>query len=846
MNRFVLLHCLFTITITNLYSQVSSSFDGVFQKNGLVWSGDTNSFIHEQNELRSSHPTLNSTFFVSTSSSQYAFAQWELDVRFTFNPSSANYVDFFILADSLKINQVKNGFFVRLGNTQDEISLFRLLNGVETKIIDGVNGLLNTSNNHFRLLIEKHQDSLVLKRKKPLDKNYYLEGFAISNLNILNPNIAIRIRQSTASFINRHYFDNLYAGPLIKDTIPPQLDSLIIVNPNVFRCVFNEECDSTSLVQFNHFKVFPLQKNPDSIQYINSKTIDLHFLSPLIFNSFYQLKIDGIQDVSSNKISSKFKDFILLKPDTPGLFDLLITELMVDPDPPLGLPNNEYVEISNVSGRFLDLKNCTISDPSTSITLPNMVLYPDSIIVLYNIPTLNNTSDDIQIINQERQLIYQVKYTDNWYKDNLKNKGGYSLEMIDYNQPCLKELNWRASLDPKGGTPGNLNSVKKDLFKDTIGVLVQRFEIEKDSLITFYYNKNFDSLSIGQFQMYINQTLIKHKILRFDDNTSELSISIDFVPDKTVEYEIILKGLRDCEGNIQNQKLKWQWISNAKRNDIIINEVLFNPYVGGKDFVELYNTTDFVFDLSKYFIADVDNNGMLNNYIRISNTQQFLKPGQFLILTEDTGLICNTYRCNNQNALKIQISKLVTLPDEQGKFVVVSLFDEIIDSLSYHKDWHTPLLRDQNGVSLEKLEKQTSTNHPLNWHSAASIVGFATPGYENSQKLGQIKSDNYFYLDSKTLSPDGDGFEDFLVLHYQLPNSDYALTINIYNTEGVLIKKTINNQTIGSEGFVTWEGIDYNQQKVPMGIYIIEVIAVSVQTNQIIKQKMSCVVAQRF
>ncbi|MDP2176468.1 MAG: lamin tail domain-containing protein [Bacteroidota bacterium] len=829
-----------------LFSQISSSFDGDFQKNGLIWQGDTNSFIHDNGELRTNHSTLNSTFFISTPSIKFDFNQWEIDVRIAFNPSSANYIDFFIMSDSQQINLAKNGFFVRMGNTQDEISLYRLQNGIETKVIDGVDGILNTSNNHYRLLIEQHQDSLVLKRKKITDKNYFTEGFFKNSQTVNNPFVALRIRQSTASFINRHYFDNLYAGPLIKDTISPKIDSLNILNSNTIRCVLNEACDSFSLMQLNNFIVVSRLQNPDFIQFVNSKTIELQFLTPFDFNTFYQLKILGIKDLNENEIQETILDFILFKPDTPKMFDILITELMIDPDPPVGLVNKEYVELTNVSGRFLDLKNCMISDLTSSKPLPPIIFYPDSILVLYDIPSLNNSADDIQLYNQLGNWIHRVSYTDKWYKDDVKRKGGYSLEMIDYNYPCLNEPNWKASIDAKGGTPGKINSVKSNLPQDTVGVIIQRFEIENDTIMSLYFNKSFDSLSINQFQIFINNLPINYKILKFDVKESVLVISVDFLADKTLEYTINIKGLRDCEGNIQNQIVNWQWISEAKRNDIIINEVLFNPKVGGKDFIEFYNTTKFAFDLSKYFIADVDNNGMLNNYFKISNSIQILKPGQFLVLTEDTNNICITYRCNNLKALKINMTKLISMPDDQGKVVLVSSLDQVIDSLSYHKDWHTPLLRDQNGVSLERLDKKTPTNQPLNWYSAASLAGFATPGYENSQKLGQIKSENYFYLDSKTLSPDGDGFEDFLILNYNLPSSDYALTMNIYNTEGVLIKKVVNNQTIGSDGFVTWDGTDYNQQKLPVGIYIIEIVAVSINSKQVIKQKISCVIAQRF
>jgi hypothetical protein len=832
--------------VSNANGQIRSDFEGNYQKDDLLWTGDTASFTHIQGELRSNHSIINSTFYISTKANYDSIAQWEIDVRLTFNPSSANYVDFFILADSNLLLQVKNGFFVRIGNTQDEISLYRLLNGFETKVIDGVDGLLNSSNNSFRLLIEKHQDSFVLKRKRPSELYYFTEGFYLSNLLVPNNYIGLRIRQSTASFVNRHFFDNLYSGPYIADTIAPLIDSLTPLNENELTCVFNEVCDSISMTQLSNYQLISESRFPDSIFYQNNKTVKLHFKSVIKFNTFYQLKVDSIKDLSNNFLSNIVKDFIFIKPDKPSLFDLLITELMVDPDPPVALPNKEYVEITNVSGRFLDLSACTIADPTSSKTLPSKVLFPDSILVLENIPSLNNAGDDIFLTNANGQLIHHVSYIDKWYKDNAKSKGGYSLEMIDYNQPCLTEINWSASNDMTGGTPGLLNSVKANLPKDTMGIRIISFRIENDSIIHLLFNKSFDTFSLNQLKILVNQMPIGYKTYRLSITSAELSLVLYFKPDKAILYSIEFNGLRDCEGVVQKEIIHWQWTSKAKRNDIIINEVLFNPYTGNKDFIEFYNQTDFAFDLSEYFVADIDNNGQLNNYHKLSTSTVVLNPHQYLLLTEDTINICTTYQCINAEALKLKISKLVAMPDDQGKFVLVGQFDEVIDSLSYHKNWHSPLLRDQNGVSLERLDKLANSNNPLNWHSAASKVGFATPGYGNSQKLGQTKSEKYFYLESKTISPDGDGFEDFLTLHYQLPVGDYNLSINIYTAEGVFIKKVINNQSIGIEGFITWDGTDYNQQKAPIGIYVMEIVAFSIKTKEVLREKLSCVVAQRF
>jgi hypothetical protein len=829
-----------------LKGQIQTGFEGNYLKDGIVWTGDTASFLHIDGELRSNHSVLNSTFFITTPSDTFSMSQWNLDVRLTFNPSSANYVDFFLMADSNHLGFARNGCFVRLGNTQDEISLYRLLNGVETKVIDGVDGLMNSSNNHFNLKIEKYGDSFVLKRKKPAENYYFTEGSFKFNLKLPKPSVGLRIRQSTISFVNRHFFDNLYVGKLIADTLAPKLDSLIAINEHELKCVFNEACDSNSLVKFNNYKVLGINRMPDSMVYLNFKSVKLVFKTALNVNTKYQLQLDSIKDFAENYVNKVVKDFFILRPDKPSLFDLLITELMPDPEPPVGLPNKEYVEITNVSGRFLDLSNCTISDPTASRNLPAMVLFPDSILVLESIPSLNNSGDDIVLKNADGQLIHQVAYTDKWYKDPAKSTGGYSLEMIDYNQPCLTEANWRACIDAKGGTPGKINSVKASLPRDTFGVRINSFNVLNDTILNFVFNKSFDTLSLNQMKIAINQSIVPLRVLSKNLAQTELAVAIDFSPDNTKTYQIEMSGLMDCEGTIQKEVFNWQWTSKAKRNDIIINEVLFNPYTGGKDFIEFYNQTDFAFDLSEYFVADVDNIGQLNNYYKLSTGTLVLKPHQFLLLTEDTNYVCMTYKCANPNALKLRIPKLITMPDDQGTFVLVSLLDEVIDSLSYHKNWHSPLLRDQNGVSIERLDKAANSNNPLNWHSAASTVGYATPGYENSQKLGQTISDKSFYLESKTLSPDGDGFEDFLILHYKLPLGDYTLTVNIYTSEGVFVKKIVNNQTIGIEGFTTWDGTDYNQQKAPVGIYILEIVALSVQNKEVLREKLSCVVAQRF
>lgn len=91
------------------------------------WAGDTSGFIVNASfQLQSNSTTVSSNFYLSTQNNLAKSVQWEFWLRISFNPSSANYVDAYLIASDsdLSLNSTK-GYFVRIGNTDDEISLYR-------------------------------------------------------------------------------------------------------------------------------------------------------------------------------------------------------------------------------------------------------------------------------------------------------------------------------------------------------------------------------------------------------------------------------------------------------------------------------------------------------------------------------------------------------------------------------------------------------------------------------------------------------------------------------------------------------------------------------------------------
>ena len=171
---------------------------------------------------------------------------------------------------------------------------------------------------------------------------------------------------------------------------------------------------------------------------------------------------------------------------------------------------------------------------------------------------------------------------------------------------------------------------------------------------------------------------------------------------------------------------------------------------------------------------------------------------------------------------------------------ILSLYqsNSLLDSVSYHEDQHFNLLNDYNGVSLERINYENNGYDPNNWHSASSSEGYATSGYQNSQYIQTPKTTHQFELNSSIISPDGDGFEDFLVLKYQMNNLGYILNGYIYNLAGFQVHHPFNNVLLSSDENLKWDGLDSNGIKLPIGNYILLIEAFN-ETGKIIKRKIA-------
>jgi len=289
-------------------------------------------------------------------------------------------------------------------------------------------------------------------------------------------------------------------------------------------------------------------------------------------------------------------------------------------------------------------------------------------------------------------------------------------------------------------------------------------------------------------------------------------------------YTITISGLEDCAGNtIENENTALFGLPEfPDSNDLIINEVLFNPETSGVDFVELYNRSQKVIDLKNIYMVrnDFSNQDSTITVTRVTTDGLQLVPGQYAALTENRDYILGRYETPNPKYV-FNVRGMPNYPDQSGVVIVMDTLLNEIDRLVYEEKWHSPLVDDKNGVSLERIRFERATQDQNNWFSAASTVGYATPAYKNSQAATDVVAEGMIRLEPEAFSPDGDGYNDFLNIIYQFDEPGWVANIHIYDANGRLIRKLIENELLAMEGILKWDGTDDNENKARIGIHIV-------------------------
>ncbi|MEM1121189.1 MAG: lamin tail domain-containing protein [Bacteroidota bacterium] len=525
-------------------------------------------------------------------------------------------------------------------------------------------------------------------------------------------------------------------------------------------------------------------------------------------------------------------------------FDIIINEIMedatIDGGGTLGLPAVEYVELYNRSDKVINLADFEFSDGGAKpAVFPDYEFTPDTYLLigkksadtlskfgdflgLANFPTLSAT-ETLTLKNEFGDLIDVVSYTQDWYGSTATASGGYSLERINPQSPCEGITNWRGSASFLGGTPNDKNAVFDLSAEGGMLNIIDAYPLSATQIRLSFNKKISEAILVDPDNYSItNHTIGSVSLIESSLQAVVLNLQNPLLMN-AVEIITVASNFSDCLGNLIDGKTTYPIAlpTLPGPSDIIINELLFNPQTGGADFVELYNRSEKVFDLSLLFLA---NQALDNPQLKPIEAQKLLFPKDFVVFTERPIDLLERYTVENPSNLLTQ--DLPTFPDQEGN-VLLYINDGtetiFLDEFDYTADFHNPLLNDKNGVSLERINPNLPTQDAGNWNSAAQTAGFATPTYQNSQisTASTKESENIFSLSNKRISPDGDGFEDILQINYVTDKAGYAATVQIFDAAGRLIDRIAQNELLGTSGSFKWEGTTFDGQKASIGIYVL-------------------------
>lgn len=770
-------------------------------------------------------------------------------IRHGYAPSSSNRWGWFLYADNSAVSMLPggkvNGYMVGVNFTgnDDCLHLYKLRNGTCLDIF-------NTGFNWEKFIGTAKSPRIEVKRSVDGFWDIYVDttggsGASLSlggtfDAEFLNAWHTGFCFVYTATKDRLFWADDLQiTGRIITDTVPPSVAGYRIVSSREVRVQFSENLVSTdSMSALFEYRGQVVKARVSACP--ASDAVILSFEEELPDGDTVEIRMENVTDRAGNKsravIIARYHHF--------RRFDVLITEIMADPSPPIELPDYEYIELYNASPYSADLTGWKIETGSTSYDLSGYRLdsgtylllthknaahlFGDSIQVapvFSSATVLTNTGTRIVLRNAAGEWIDAVEYSDRWYQDSYKKDGGWSLEIMDIRNPCAGISNWTASKSPYGGTPGYRNSVSAWNPDREAPVPLYAF-ITDSQHIELVFSEPVDSASASAPKQYSASSQMAFPLKVFQAWPKSAAASLFF--DKPVQagtiYELrVSRNVCDCAGNraLLDRSVRFAMATDPSAGDIIINEIMYHPDDSSTEYVELYNNSSRPFDLSKLYLAIyLRGTEEIQSKKVVFSSPRLIFPDDYLVLCRDCRKLASAYQLPFPWSC-VEMESLPVLNDEGGRMALLDAGMEVIDAVSWSDDMQFALLHNPKGVALERVHPSAPPDDPLSWHSASSLEGYATPGRRNSQYTEPLKGGERISVSPEVFSPDNDGINDLLEISFTDEHPGWVIDARIFDLSGRLVRHLADGRLAGTFSRIFWDGTSDSGNVCYNGIYIL-------------------------
>ncbi|NLE34103.1 MAG: hypothetical protein GX622_03290 [Bacteroidales bacterium] len=516
----------------------------------------------------------------------------------------------------------------------------------------------------------------------------------------------------------------------------------------------------------------------------------------------------------------------------PATGDVVISEIMADPTPSRGLPEREYLEITNRTGDSLLTGGIMLIAGSDTAFLVEGWIAPGERIILCStgsrsyllpygqvmavksFPTLNDSGELLALRDPVGSLIHAVSYGPEFLGDGPRSGGGWSAELADTDNPFNEPYAWGPSADPSGGTPGRVNSTVMAVPDTRCPRVIAIWPLATDTIAVLFD----ETIMLADREPWLADGISTLPSLSGDhiDRTALVPLTEPPSPSAIITLLIPLQ-ITDFAGNPPCfTELKTGLPSDPLSGELLFNELMPDPPEGYSEYLEIYNNSEKVIDMSRLFLAS-GSSSVANS---VTGIPRQILPGGYIALTTGKEEFGEYYPCADDDAV-FRADRLPVLQDDRGTMILYDRSLNIIDRVDYHSGMHLLLLSGTKGVALEKVSPSLASDVPGNWHSATETCNWGSPGARNPASIEKPGEDEDMTLSSRRISPDGDGFEDVVLIGVFPGGEDNIISVTVFNDRGYPVRRLAERFYAGNGAHFIWDGLADNSVRLPAGLYLI-------------------------
>ena len=334
-------------------------------------------------------------------------------------------------------------------------------------------------------------------------------------------------------------------------------------------------------------------------------------------------------------------------------------------------------------------------------------------------------------------------------------------------------------------------------------------EITQSNQIELVFSEPLDPICVQILENFsVDQGVGNPILIQTDEFLKRLTLFFSSSFEENKSYQLSFFNIRDFAGNIMGTGDVDFTYYIPNNNDLVINEILFDPLEGCEEYVEIYNKSQKILNFKSLKFGRIKYdfpNPPDISLCRISDSTIFIQPNEYWVLSSSPEKVNSCYYTPLPDHL-IKVSNLPDLLNQEGHLFLISDSGVLIDEVKYREDMHHPILNYTDGVALEKIHFSAAGLEENGWQSATQNVGFGTPTYQNSQFSETSQSTEKLILNPEIFSPNQDGIDDFLTISLNLIEIANTINIYIFNSDGQQIRHLVKNELVGASDlfFLGW------------------------------------------